>query len=144
MLKYTGSLILLIFFLYILSMIVFSGINYRPMPAGLCDGKLPNHKPNWVSSLVDIDNKHHVEPLPVGLLSDLAKCIKTSSPHVHIVRVKDDESLLAWRQSPVFHFTDWICIRTDGNLSSSATMGYSDFGKNRQWVETIRNTCFSR
>ncbi len=57
------------------------------------------------------------------------------------VKEANSERLLAYRQSALFNFVDWICIDSEGQLTSSATLGYSDMGKNRELVEEIRQHC---
>ena len=133
-------LFLLIFIVLIpLAMIIFPKINYRPAPHGLCEGKLNQNKPNWVSSLVAESNEHYIEPLQFASLSSLADCIKNfiDTQITHL----SDTHLLAYHQSKTFHFTDWLCVKADGHVSSSATMGHYDFNKNREWVNKIRESC---
>lgn len=136
--SYIILLILVIIGCIPLSMYLMPGINYRSMPVGLCEAKLVEARPNWVSSLVDPSSQHYIEPLEANALPLLATRLKKQGGKIHIAHL-DENYLLAFRQSPFFNFTDWICIRTDGNLTSSATMGHYDFGKNREWVTNIRN-----
>lgn len=121
-------------------MYLFPQINFREMPQGLIDGKLPEEKPNWVSSSVASDNSHYIAPLKINTLAKLAECIKSKVPEVHITKM-DDRNIFAYRQSRVFHFVDWMIINSDGSVISSATMGRSDFGKNRELIEKIRTVC---
>lgn len=107
------------------------------MPKELCAGNLKAKLPNWVSSLVEETDTHYIKPLKFDELSQVAELIKKKMPHVKIVQ-QDINRILAYRQSTIFHFTDWICIEANGNVTSSATMGYGDFGQNRKFVETIR------
>jgi uncharacterized protein (DUF1499 family) len=141
--KYLGIALLLLVIVSLVSMILSPKINYRSMPAHLCEALLPEQKPNWVSSLVDSNNPHYVAPFKIKSLSTLADCLHSQFPKATITFVQENSHLLAYRQSRVFHFTDWICIKADGHVSSSATMGHSDFGKNREWVEAIRQRCLS-
>ena len=134
--KYLSLIILII----IVLMIIFPKINFRPMPPGLCEGKLPEKMPNWVSSLVPDTDAHYIKPLSITSLPIIAKYIEKCGTKIHITNM-DNSNLFAYRQSPVFNFTDWICIRADGHVSASATMGYSDLGKNREWVTMIQNQC---
>lgn len=115
-------------------------INFREMPQGLIDGRLSEDKPNWVSSSVASDNLHYIASLHVDSLKKLAACIKSNIPDVTITKI-DETGLFAYRQSRVFHFVDWFIIRSNGAVISSATMGHSDFGKNRELIEQIRTLC---
>ncbi|HAU1192969.1 TPA: DUF1499 domain-containing protein [Legionella pneumophila] len=119
---------------------LFPQINFREMPKGLVEGQLPDDKPNWVSSLVDESDSHYIAPLKVESMSELAACIDSKIPELKIQK-QDVSLLVGYRQSRFFHFVDWLCIHADGNVISSATMGYSDFGKNRELVEKIRSQC---
>lgn len=119
---------------------LFPQINFRKMPAGLTEGVLADGKPNWVSSRVAQNNPHYIAPLQIKLLPELSVCIKNTIPHVSIERL-DAQNLIGYRQTSVFHFVDWFCIYKDGHVTSSATMGYSDFGKNRELIEAIRALC---
>lgn len=107
--------------------------NYRAMPQGLCEGALPSNQSNWVSSLIAPSNPHYVAPLARPELASIAA--RMSQAHVAEL---NPEHLIAYRQSPVLSLTHWICIKKDGHVVSSATLGHYDFGKNRQWVESIR------
>lgn len=122
------------------AMYFFPQINFRDMPQGLIDGTLSEDKPNWVSSLVASDNPHYIAALNVDSLEKLAACIKSNIPDVTITKT-DKTGLFAYRQSRVFHFVDWLIIRSDGTVISSATMGHSDFGKNRELIDQIRTLC---
>ncbi|HHL3493823.1 TPA: DUF1499 domain-containing protein [Legionella pneumophila] len=119
---------------------LFPQINFREMPKGLVEGQLPDDKPNWVSSLVDESDSHYIAPLKVESMSELAACIDSKIPELKIQK-QDASLLVGYRQSRFFHFVDWFCIHADGNVISSATIGYSDFGKNRELVEKIRSRC---
>lgn len=119
---------------------LFPQINFRDMPKGLVEGDLPEEKPNWVSSFVATDNAHYIAPLKIKSLAQLSDCIKTRLPEV-LIQKSDELNIIAYRQSRVFHFVDWLCIHPDGKVVSSATMGYSDLGKNRELVEKIRALC---
>ncbi|HAT1797828.1 TPA: DUF1499 domain-containing protein [Legionella pneumophila] len=124
----------------VLILYLFPQINFREMPKGLVEGQLPDDKPNWVSSLVDESDSHYIAPLKVESMSELAACIDSKIPELKIQK-QDASLLVGYRQSRFFHFVDWLCIHADGNVISSATMGYSDFGKNRELVEKIRSLC---
>lgn len=138
------KLFLLVLGLSVLALVAlmhfFPQINFRSMPPALCEGKLDVQKPNWVSSQVASADKHYVEPLHFSDLEALAVCIKRTLPSVTLTQLSSTR-LIAYRQSKVFNFVDWICIQSNGSVSSSATLGYSDFGKNRQLVEQIRMSC---
>ena len=112
-------------------------INFRDMPTGLCKGELNVTKPNWVSSTVDTKDDHYIRPLKIDSLLMVAKIVKRSQPQVTIVK-ENQNRILAYRQSTIFHFTDWICIEANGSVTASATLGYSDLNQNRKWVESIR------
>ncbi|KGP63229.1 hypothetical protein EP47_04510 [Legionella norrlandica] len=124
----------------VLIMYLFPQINFREMPEGLMDGKLPEEKPNWVSSLVSESSSHYIAPLKVEAISKLVSCIESRVPELKIQK-QEVSFLIGYRQSRVFHFVDWLCIYANGNVISSATMGHSDFGKNRELVEKIRSLC---
>lgn len=110
---------------------------YRPMPRGLCQGQLPD-KPNWVSSLVAKDNPHYVKPLPAFDEKTLIACIRSQGLRKPFVWKKGTH-WLGYRRTTFFGFTDWFCISEKGEVSSSATIGHSDLGVNRAWVEAIRD-----
>lgn len=112
-------------------------INFREMPKELCTGKLNAKLPNWVSSQVDKNDDHYIDPLKIESLAQLADKIKNKIPGVTLVE-QDNNRILAYRQSTIFHFTDWICIEANGNVTSTATLGYGDFNQNRKLVESIR------
>lgn len=121
-------------------MYLFPQINFRGMPKGLVDGQLPEEKPNWVSSFVVSNNSHYIAPLKIESLVKLSSCIAAKLPEVKVQKM-DESTLIAYRQSTVFHFVDWFCIHADGNVVSSATMGHSDFDKNRELIDKIRTLC---
>lgn len=119
---------------------LFPQINFREMPKGLVEGQLPDDKPNWVSSMVNESDSHYIAPLKVESMPQLVACIERKIPELKIQK-QEASLLVGYRQSRFFHFVDWLCIHADGNVISSATMGYSDFGKNRELVEKIRSLC---
>ena len=121
-------------------MYFFPQINFREMPKGLENGQLPEEKPNWVSSLVATNNSHYIAPLKINSLEKLSACINTKIPEIKLTQITTT-SLIGYRQSPVFHFVDWFSINHKGMVVSTATMGRSDFGKNRQLIEKIRALC---
>lgn len=133
-------ILVLLLGLVVAVMYLFPQINFRSMPDGLIDGNLPQEKPNWVSSFVARDNPHYVAPLNIKSFSHLSACIAAKFPEVTIQK-SDASSLIAYRRSQIFHFVDWFYIHADGKVTSSATMGHSDFGKNRELVEKIRALC---
>lgn len=112
----------------------YSDTFYRGKPAGLCEAKLAD-KPNWVSSLVEPSNPHFVAPLSVGAFDHIEKAIKRIEPKVYLLVTPD--FIEGYRRSQFFGFTDWFCINTLGHITSSATVGYSDFGNNRRWVNRL-------
>jgi uncharacterized protein (DUF1499 family) len=108
---------------------------YRDKPQGLCEAALSD-KPNWVSSLVHRSNSHYVSPLPVTPLSDIARCIQRMDPQIYVVI--HNRRIEGFRRTHYFGFTDWFCITDNGHITSSATLGYSDLGNNRNWVTDLR------
>jgi uncharacterized protein (DUF1499 family) len=134
------AIIIVILVITIGIMYLFPQINFREMPDGLIGGGLPENKPNWVSSTVSPTDSHYIAPLKFQSLAQLSACIASKLPHVSIKKT-DESKIIAYRQSKVFHFVDWLCIHADGRISSSATMGHSDFGKNKELVEQIRTLC---
>lgn len=133
-------ILLMILIITLLLMYFIPTINFRDMPAGLAEGALDAGKPNWVSSRVPKNDAHYIAPLTISSLAALKACVVKQSPKTTLVKL-DEASLIAYRQSPVFNFTDWLIITRDGQVTSSATMGYYDFGKNREWVESLRAHC---
>jgi uncharacterized protein (DUF1499 family) len=119
---------------------LFPQINFREMPKRLIDGHLPKGKNNWVSSMAAPTDSHYIVPLKVQSLAQLSACIASKLPEVTI-KTSDASKIIAYRPSPVFHFVDWLYIHADGSVSSSATMGSYDYGKNRELVERIRALC---
>lgn len=117
---------------------LFPQINFRQKPSGLCEAKLKDHLDNWVSSKVPAQDRHYIQPLTIQSLELIAKDIKKNQPNVIIVEA-NDKRILAYRQSRIYHFTDWVCLESTGDITSSATMGRKDFGMNRALVESIRS-----
>lgn len=134
------TILLVILIITPLLMYLMPAINFRDMPEGLAQGTLDARKPNWVSSRVPKNDSHYIAPLTIPSLAALKDCVVNQSPKTTLVKL-DESSLIAYRQSPVFNFTDWLIINRDGQVTSSATMGYYDFGKNREWVESLRAHC---
>ena len=132
--------IILILIIVVGVVYLFPQINFRGMPAGLFEGRLAEDKPNWVSSMVSASDSHYIAPLKFQSLAQLSACIEAKLPKV-VIKSTDESKIIAYRQSRVFHFVDWLCIHADGSVTSSATMGSSDFGKNRELVEQIRTLC---
>ncbi len=136
----------ILYFLIVLLVVIiavmhfFPQINFRPMPGGLCEAKLDAKKPNWVSSLVDSSDPHYIKPLEPGAPKQRAQCLFETFKNLTVTHV-DDSHLIAYRQTTVFNFVDWLCIKANGDVTSSATLGHSDLGKNRELVETIRALC---
>lgn len=118
---------------------------YRDSPLGLCEANLSS-KPNWVSSLVEPSDSHYVSPLPVNSLDAIQQCIYKIDPKTYVVLHAN--YIEGYTRTNFFGFTDWFCIKDNGQITSSATLGYSDLRKNRQWVEKLRqqiikNDCIS-
>jgi uncharacterized protein (DUF1499 family) len=121
------------------SMFKFSG--KRPGDLGAKNGKFTaarTWKPNWVSSQVEVDDKHHVAPLP-GTITQVAKVIK-AMPRVVVVTEKPDY-IHAEFSTPLMGYTDDVEFIADGggvHVRSSSRLGIRDFDVNRKRVETIR------
>lgn len=114
----------------------------RPAPSGLCEGRLAN-KPNWVSSKVSKSDPHYIPPLPQTDKAELIDCINTLPPkRVNIEQVGED--MHGVRRTSFFGFADWFCITSDGDITSSATIGHSDMGVNRAWVTSLRKCLMKR
>jgi uncharacterized protein (DUF1499 family) len=109
---------------------------YRDSPVGLCEANLPD-KPNWVSSLVDRKDSHYISPLSFNEFDDIRQCIYNVDPKSYII--VHPKYIEGYRRTNFFGFTDWFCIKDSGQVTSSATVGYSDLGKNRQWVDKLRS-----
>lgn len=133
-------IVLAIIIAIVVIMYLFPQINFREMPTGLIEGKLPDDKPNWVSSLVNESNAHYIAPLKIETIPKLVACIESKVPELKLQK-QEASLLIGYRQSRLFHFVDWLCIHANGDVISSATMGHSDFGKNRELVEKIRSQC---
>lgn len=118
----------------------FPQLTYRVAPEGLLQGQLNLEKPNWVSSKVMKEDSHYIPPLPAHDLINLAACMKKNIEGLIIMDVGAN-TLVAYRRSSLCHFMDWIAINSNGEVTSSATMGFYDFGKNREMVEIIRKYC---
>jgi len=121
-------------------MYFFPQINFRKKPEGLCRAQLDGKKPNWVSSLVSREDPHYIEPYSPVNLAQLAACLQQQFQNITVVQV-DSEKLIGYRQTKLLNFVDWFCIQSNGEISSTATMGYSDLGKNRELIEHIRQIC---
>ena len=132
---YLLIILLVIAFLVQVLLLKKPNLFYRDIPAGLCVADLPN-KPNWVSSLVPSSNAHYIAPLPTASLIHTADVIQLIDPKTYTVIVSG--TLQGFRRTPFWGFTDWFCIGEDGHVTSSATLGYSDLGKNREWVNHLR------
>ena len=131
--KYLLIIVVSALVLITLNTLLFPKLNYRPMPIGLCDDNYTSNKAGWVSSLIPRSDSHYIAPFQHHSLSQIAAHITTAqvvdlNPHY----------LTAYRQYSMFAVTDWICIRSNGAVTSTSTMGYYDFGRNRQWVESVR------
>tara|TARA_B110000879_G_C11062754_1_gene467396 strand:+ start:638 stop:1087 length:450 start_codon:yes stop_codon:yes gene_type:complete len=114
---------------------VFPNVFYRDKPAGLCEAILPD-KPNWVSSLAIPDNAHYVMPLPMSVFEDITRAIVKIDPNTYTV--VHPYYIEGYRRTAFFGFTDWFCITDTGQVTSTATLGHSDVGVNRKWVESLR------
>lgn len=108
---------------------------YRDKPFGLCEANL-GRAPNWVSSLVHQSSSHHVASFAELPFTKITSCIEFIDPKTYVVELTNH--LEGFRRTALFGFTDWFCIERNGNLTSAATLGYTDLGRNRKWVERIR------
>ena len=111
------------------------GFFYRDKPEGLCEALLPD-KPNWVSSLVSISDPHYIASLPVDKLATVSAAIYQIDPKSYVLM--HEHYLEGFHRTKFWGFTDWFCIKSDGNVTASATLGHSDLGYNRRWVENLR------
>jgi len=131
-----GVIILLGIFIMSLFLKKFPNFFYRDKPEGLCSASLVD-KPNWVSSIINIKDQHYVSPLPITPLANITKCIFNMDPKAYVIT--NIGYIEGFHRTKFFGFTDWFCIKEDGNVTASATIGYSDMGYNRKWVEELRN-----
>lgn len=111
------------------------GLFFRPAPQGLCQAALSD-TPNWVSSLVAPDNAHYVKPLGLVDIAQLSACLKKGGLKSKLFQ--KGTHYHGYRRTKMLGFTDWFCISEKGEVTSSATLGYSDMGVNRAWVEQMR------
>lgn len=109
---------------------------YRDKPHGLCEANLPD-KPNWVSSVVSIEDPHYIAPLPMTNFYQLAEAIDAIDPKTY--KIIYPYYIEGYRRTNFFGFTDWFCITDTGQITSTATLGHSDLGVNRRWVESLRS-----
>ena len=128
---------------------LFSGS--RPENLGAIDGRLAPCKrtPNCVSSQADADKDagHYIAPIriagsPGGAWAALKSSL-LSMPRVSIVADKDDY-LYAEFASRTMGFVDDVEFLLDGkagviHVRSASRLGRSDFGVNRDRIETIRS-----
>jgi len=128
---------------------LFSGS--RPENLGAEDGRLAPCKrtPNCVSSLADADKDagHYIAPIPItgsprGAWAVL-KSLLQSMPRVSLVADKESY-LYAEFASRTMGFVDDVEFLLDEkagviHVRSASRLGSSDFGVNRERVETIRS-----
>lgn len=108
----------------------------RSEPNGLCEGQL-SARPNWVSSKVPKSDPHYIAPLPKVDKKVLIECIKHLPPKKISIEMEGDH-IHGVRRTAFWGFADWFCIEPTGDITSSATLGHSDLGVNRHWVEALR------
>ena len=102
--------------------------------------------PNCVSSTVDIDSSHYIEPYTFNDAPENAMArLKTALLQEKRVTITIDEmSLLhAEVRSFLFRFVDDVHFRLDEehgviHVHSSSQTGYYDFGVNRRRIERLR------
>lgn len=128
-------IILLCFLMLTLILKKYPDIFYRDKPLGLCQAHLDD-KPHWVSSLVEPSNEHYVSPLPVSTFASMANAMELIDPNTYILI--HPFYMEGYRRTAYFGFTDWFCINELGHVTSTATLGYSDLGNNKRWVEQLR------
>ena len=112
--------------------------NNTGSPLSPCPGD-----PNCVCSC-DTREQHAIEPLTIpeesqAPIAELSQLIQTM-PRVEIVKQSEDY-LHATFTSLIFRFTDDVEFYRDGSViqvRSESRIGYSDFGVNRDRIESIR------
>jgi uncharacterized protein (DUF1499 family) len=129
-----------------------------------CSGKRPSNlgiandaltpcppSPNCVSSDAD-DNEHRVAPLQLAVAANEAwpevRGVISELPRTHIV-TETENYIHAECQSAVFGFVDdlELHLRATQNLiavRSASRLGYSDFGVNRNRIESLRASLIKR
>ena len=137
--------------LLILPMLFFGFLGFKSQQgkaAGLVDGKLqacPN-TPNCVCSETKIPDEHFIEPLNTAGLSSLDALNKIKRIITKMgatVTTQEDDYLAATFSSDLFKYVDDLEIRFDKENSllhfrSASRVGKSDFGVNRERVESIK------
>lgn len=125
---------------------IFSG--KRPVNLGYADGKFapPSWKPNCVSSTVDRDNSHFIEPIVYAMASAKAweklRVIVLASNGTKVI-VDIPGYLYAEFRSSIFGFVDDVEFAMDKNarmiqVRSGSRLGIDDAGVNRTRIERIR------
>ena len=126
-----------------------SWLSGRPSDLGAVDGKLrvgdPN-KPNWVSTFATSED-HAAEAIACPE-AEATECVRrlektvNGLPRARVVSRTDDYLHVEFR-SAIFRFVDDVEFLVDPNegvihFTSAARTGHSDFGVNRERMETIR------
>ena len=125
---------------------LFSGS--RPVDLGYSAGKFapPSWKPNAVSSTVERNDKHHIDPLAYSGVSAVAwKKLRTIVADFRGTKIiaERENYLYAEFSSGLFGFVDDAEFALDQKESliqvrSAPRLGVDDLGVNRKRIETIR------
>ncbi|RBP85699.1 DUF1499 domain-containing protein [Marinomonas rhizomae] len=139
-------------FLCLLVFILLQGCSSIMPNLGVTNGKLAAcpSSPNCVSSQVEVNDKHFIEPIVVKGSSadahDKVVAVLESSKRTKVV-VNEADYIHAEFTSAVFRFVDDVELlfsqERDGevvvNIRSASRVGHSDFGVNRKRMEAIRS-----
>lgn len=135
------------FHLMLLALMVFGCAGKRPDAPEIAGGKLPScpSSPNCVSSQAD-DPDHFIEPIRYETSRAEArnrlKTVLESMDRTEILRETDDylqvkftTALMRFKDDGLFLFEENEPVI---HMRSASRVGYSDLGKNRKRLETIR------
>lgn len=105
--------------------------------------------PNCVSSLVEENSEHYIEPLTFSATPEQAwtgnmapfKEVLLALPRSTLLHEEGNKLVVSY-ESRIFGFEDQLAIevRVDGtvHVRSASRVGYSDLGVNRERVESLR------